>query len=227
MPLKRSWSTWKAKLFFGSLFFHRLIAKKTANADICSCKAGFDNYNPRGITLELMSREIYRYKIEGSCAEVGVYRGDFAKQINYYFPDRKLYLFDTFEGFDKKDADIDRKKSFSSAVQDWSKTSEELVLSKMEHKENCIIKKGWFPDTAEGIDDKFCFVSLDPDLYQPTKAGLEFFYPRLVNGGVIMIHDFINKEYNGVREAVKEFCVKNNTGYVLISDIMTSAVIVR
>ena len=49
--------------------------------------------------LELVSYEIRDRKILGSVAEVGVYKGDFAKYINYFFPDRKLYLFDTFEGF--------------------------------------------------------------------------------------------------------------------------------
>ena len=106
---------------------------------------------------------------------MGVFRGDFSRLINHYFPDRKLYLFDTFEGFDKRDAEVDRRENFSSATQDFALTSVDLVLSKMEHKDNCIIRKGWFPQTADGIDDTFCFVSLDCDLYQPLKSGLEFF----------------------------------------------------
>ena len=223
---------WKHKLFLSSLSLHRFIAKKwhldlyiEPYRDNPSCV--LDDYEPRRAVLELSSREIYRYDIEGSTAELGVYRGDFAKMINHYFPDRKLYLFDTFEGFDTRDAEQEKAKNFSDASQDWSGTSEELVLGKMEHKDNCIIRKGWFPNTAEGIDDKFCFVSLDADLYQPILAGLEFFYPRLVHGGVIMIHDFNNEEYNGVRQAVKEFCDKNNTGYVCVSDVWGSAVIVK
>ena len=216
---------WKHKLFMLPLFPYRLIARKWKK-DIYLGRS-LHTYDPRIATLELMSHEIYRYNINGSVAELGVYRGDFSKEINHYFPDRKLYLFDTFEGFDKRDAKVDKEKTFSSATQDFSKTSEELVLSVMEHRENCIIKKGWFPKTAEGVEDKFCFVSLDTDLYQPIRAGLEFFYPRLVNGGVIMVHDFNNDGYAGVREAVKEFCVKNDTNYVCISDSDGSAVIVR
>ena len=185
------------------------------------------DFDPRVATLELMSREIKRYNIEGSCAELGVYRGEFAKLINHYFPDKKLYLFDTFEGFDKKDIDTDREKNFSDGTQDFSQTSIELVLSKMEHKENCIIKKGWFPNTAYGLEDKFCFVSLDADLYKPIRAGLEFFYPRLSHGGMIMIHDFNNEQYKGVHQAVKEFCDDNNIGYVCLSDFCGSAVITR
>lgn len=40
---------------------------------------------------------------QGAVAELGVYRGDFAKVINEAFPDKKLYLFDTFEGFPEED----------------------------------------------------------------------------------------------------------------------------
>lgn len=41
--------------------------------------------------------------IEGSVAEAGVYQGNFSAVINKCFPTRKLYLFDTFEGFDSKE----------------------------------------------------------------------------------------------------------------------------
>lgn len=220
---------WKGKLLNSSLFFQRLVAKKFGR-DIYIVTASngiLHDYEPRAATLELTSREIYRYKIAGSVAELGVYRGDFARLINYHFPDKKLYLFDTFKGFDDRDADIERAEKFSEVPQDFSQTSEELVLSRMPHRENCIIRKGWFPETTQGIDDEFCFVSIDADLYQPTISGLEFFYPRLTNGGVIMIHDFNNNEYQGIREAVKKFCADNNTGYICLSDSCGSVAIAR
>ena len=220
---------WKNKLFMGSLFFHRLFAHATGREILVAPKYAYSvsNYEVRNATLELISKEINRYNVEGSAAELGVYKGNFAMQINYFLPDRKLYLFDTFEGFDSRDAESDRAENFSSGTEDFSQTSEELVLSKMEHPENCIIRKGWFPDTAQGIDDRFCFVSIDADLYQPILAGLEFFYPRINHGGAIMIHDFNNNDYKGAREAVTEFCGRNNIGYVCIPDSYGSAVIVK
>lgn len=218
---------WKAKLFERSLFLHKFIAKRYKKFFRFDA-IGVETYEPRIATLELMSREIYRYNIQGAAAELGVYRGGFASRINHCFPDRKLYLFDTFEGFDKRDTDIDKAENFWIAEpDDFSQTSEELVLSQMEHKENCIIRKGWFPETAEGIDDKFCFVSIDADLYKPTIEGLNFFYPRLVHGGIIMLHDFNNAQYSGVRKAVIEFCGRNNIGYLCISDNYGSAAIVK
>jgi len=53
-------------------------------------------------SLELVAKELSEKGIAGSVAELGVYRGDFAKYINCLFPTQKLYLFDTFEGFSNK-----------------------------------------------------------------------------------------------------------------------------
>jgi O-methyltransferase len=99
----------------------------------------FENDYIRASSLELIANEIYEKKIDGSVAELGVYRGNFAKIINEAFPDRKLYLFDTFEGFDERDVNVELKNNYSTGKQDFSNTSVELVLNKMKHKENCIV----------------------------------------------------------------------------------------
>src|SRR6476660_1369139 len=64
-------------------------------------------------TLELVSNEIYRKNLPGNVAELGVYKGGFAKHINAYFPDRKFYLFDTFEGFHLDDVQNEKAKNYS------------------------------------------------------------------------------------------------------------------
>ena len=66
----------------------------------------------RYTTLELCCNEIKRNKVNGNVAELGVYKGDFAKRLNQLFPDKKLYLFDTFEGFDEKDITYRKAKIF-------------------------------------------------------------------------------------------------------------------
>lgn len=175
--------------------------------------------------FELIVEEIKEKKLNGECAELGVYKGEFAKYINEAFSDKKLYLFDTFEGFDSKDIAIEKKHDFSEGNQDFSNTSVTEVLKKMKYPENCIIKKGWFPESLEGIEETFCFVSLDADLFKPIYDGLEYFYPRLVKGGYIFVHDYNNDLYSGAKEAVKTFCHKNNIPYVPISDSWGTVVI--
>jgi len=144
--------------------------------------------------------------IQGCVAEGGVFQGDFAKEINRVFPSRRFYLFDTFTGFDKRDVELEQKKSYSEPGSGhFNVTSEELVLSKLPHPEMCILRKGYFPESTEGIDEIFCFVNLDFDLYKPILAGLEFFYPRMVKGGIILVHEYFSDSYRGVREAVTDF----------------------
>lgn len=152
--------------------------------DLFSCKP-LVSENPRIASLELAAREIYDRKIQGAVAEAGVYQGNFAAYINRFFKDRKLYLFDTFEGLAEEDVLIDRTSGYTNvSAGRYKGTSVDLVLGRMPFVNNVKIKKGYFPDTTEGIDEQFCFVSLDMDLYQPIKAGLAYFYQKLTGGGV-------------------------------------------
>lgn len=150
-----------------------------------------------------------------SVAEGGVFQGEFAKEINKYFPKQDLFLFDTFEGFDSRDIKMEEENSFSVFKENHlGITSEELVLSRLPYGEKAIIRKGYFPDTAKGLEDKkFLFVNLDFDLYNPILEGLRFFYPRLVKGGCMLVHDYYNPGYKGVKEAVDEF--EKNHGRVI------------
>lgn len=176
-------------------------------------------------TLELISHEIRSRNIPGSLAEVGVFKGKFARYLNGHFPDRTLYLFDTFEGFDDRDKKKELNENYSAADQNFSDTSVQEVLAIMPHPEKCIVKKGFFPETAEGIEETFALVSLDTDLYEPIYSGLAFFYPRLSRGGYIMVHDFNNDGYKGVRDAVIRFCTENHIGYTPLPDKAGSVVI--
>lgn len=178
--------------------------------------------------LESFSKIAYRKNIQGDVAEAGVYRGGFAKDINHYFPDRNLYLFDTFSGHDDRDIAVERDREYNSAVklETLAETSVEIVMSKMENPKNCIVKKGYFPETFDLSNDaKFAFVNIDLDLYQPIRSALEIFYPRMSKGGVILIHDYMWSYVEGACKAVDEFCEKNNIGLVPIGDGVSVAIV--
>lgn len=130
------------------------------------------------------------YFKEGNVAECGVYRGEFAYYINKYFKERILYLFDTFEGFDKNDVSAELElnnyafNSGSFAKGDLFKgTDEDIVMHRMPFPDRCVIKKGYFPNSVKGMEDTFCFVNLDMDLYKPMFSALEYFYDRMAGGG--------------------------------------------
>ncbi len=158
----------------------------------------------RILFLKRFAERAYKEGISGSVAEAGVYKGDFAKHISKYFPDRKLYLFDTFDGFTEKDIAKEQKESMTSA--DYMRgVNVDEVLAKIPNRDNVILRAGVFPDTAKGIEDRFAFVNLDMDLYEPTLEGLRFFYPLMSEGGVILIHDYFSEAYPNVEQSVKDF----------------------
>lgn len=176
---------------------------------------------------QLMSHEVYRQNIEGAIAELGVFQGFNASVMNYFFPDRKLYLFDTFEGFDPRDLEADEQLGYNtSSYHDFSNTNIDLVMSRMLHKENVIVRKGWFPDSAVGLEEEtFCFVIIDADLYQPIYEGLHWFYPRLVKGGCIIVDDFNWDDYPGAKKAVHDFSREFDISYIPIPNATGSVVI--
>ncbi len=142
-------------------------------------------------------------RVPGAFAEVGVYKGETAKIIHEMDTSRSLHLFDTFEGFDKQDLETETVDAKNFV--DFSDTNVQLVTRLISGNANIFFHKGYFPDTALDLHvEKYAFVHLDADLYKPTLAALHYFYPRLAEGGVIMIHDY-NHTWDGVRKALVEF----------------------
>jgi len=179
-------------------------------------------------TLELIAHEIRSRGVAGACAELGVFRGHFASRINEFFPDRTLYLFDTFDGFCADQVDADKARGYVHTEQDFSSTKLESVLVRMPNRNRCVPRVGRFPGTACGLEnERFAFVSLDPDLFEPTYAGLQFFFPRLSDGGSILVHDYNDDLYAGVRAAVDRFLSENRCAFVPVSDHYGSALIVK
>lgn len=165
--------------------------------------------------------------VTGGCvAEVGVFRGEFAKEINTCFPTRTLYLFDTFVGPKNSEADMadfTKKTSFET-------TSVEIVRKALPYPEKAVFKVGYFPETTIGgeITDDFLFVNLDCNFYQPTFAGLEFFWPRMIFGGVVLVHDYFCRSLQvseAIKHAVNDFCKKYHVYYIPIGDVMSVAFI--
>jgi O-methyltransferase len=138
-------------------------------------------------------------KVLGDLAEVGAGYGASAKLIvDHSFNHRPLHLFDTFEGLPEVTSRDNPK--FNPGDFRGSLESIRQYLG----NRPVFYYKGLFPETAEPVKDKrFSFVHLDVDLYESTLAGLQFFYPRLSPGGILISHDYLSSE--GVDAAFKEF----------------------
>lgn len=169
-----------------------------------------DNYSQTDYVriecFKLAAKEILKRNIQGAVAEVGVFRGEFAQYINAAFPERKCYLFDTFGGFDKKEAlqELEKKNCTDSFIEAYKQTNIGMVVQRMPYFDNVVIKQGYFPESLEGLEEKFAFVSLDMDFEDSIYEGLKYFYPRLEKGGYIFVHDY-NSSLRGVENAVDRY----------------------
>ena len=157
----------------------------------------FSNDYVRLATLELLCRRLA--EVPGAAAELGVYRGFFARCINQLLPERKLYLFDSFEGFSENACAAD---SFQAA---HCNTAIDKVLAIMPYPDSVAVKPGFFPDSLEGLEERFCLVSLDVDFYQTTLDGLRDFWPRMEQGGYLMLHDWGSPKLPGVAKALSDY----------------------
>ena len=168
--------------------------------------------------------QVIKERVPGDIAEFGVYKGNCAKLLKRFLLDgRQLYLLDTFAEFPI--SDLTNNEPAKSSAGDFSADLDQ-VRSFVGTDENIHYIVGYFPDTASRIppEAKFAFVNLDVDLYQPIKAGLEYFYPRLSRGGMVAIHDYANSPWPGVKNAVDEFLINKPEKLVVIPDRSGTAV---
>ena len=161
----------------------------------------------------VLSREI-----DGDFVECGVWRGHSAYIIADLIRNisRSLHIFDSFEGglsnklpedsieTQSLEQEVIESKIFSSTEQQVRNTLYEFPFVK--------IYKGWIPDRFHEVEELvFSFVHIDVDLYQPTKDSLEFFWPRLSGGGMIICDDYGISQFPGAKRAVDQFLKLNKT----------------
>ena len=69
-----------------------------------------------------------------------------------------------------------------------------------------VIKKAWFKDLVESdLPEKIAFAFLDGDFYESIRDSLKLVVPKMVRGGVLVVHDYTNPALPGVSKAVDEF----------------------
>ncbi len=156
-------------------------------------------------------------EFEGDLVELGCYEGDtslcLAELLKGAKSEKRLWIYDSFEGLpEKTDAD------FSVAGAAFKKG--ELFVTKREVKLRFlkanlpvpVIKKGWFEDLdpEKDLPEKICFAFLDGDLYKSIKTSLKLIENKMVDGGIIVVHDYDNPELPGVTKAVDEWLGRNN-----------------
>jgi hypothetical protein len=176
-------------------------------------------------TYDLASK-IENNKIDGCFVECGVAMGGcsalMAMVANDNNGDRKVWLFDSFEGLPNPTiedaADVVEhpgKDKHSNALHKGYCLGtydevERLLFSRLQlSKNNIFMIEGWFQDTLPEYKDKIgdiSFLRIDGDWYESTKCCLENLYDNVISGGYIFIDDYYSVA--GCKKAVDEFLQK-------------------
>ena len=138
----------------------------------------------------------------GAMAELGVAGGGTAKLICAAKGDKEFLGFDTFSGLPAV-RNEDRHWGVRFFKEHQFAAEEQSVRDYLASFTNVRLVRGVFPDSANDLQDEtFGFVHLDADLYESTRQALQFFWPKMTCGGVILVHD---AHAEGVRRAIAEF----------------------
>ena len=170
--------------------------------------------------LAMVCDLVEKEAIAGDVAELGVYKGNTAFLLAELArrTGRTAYLFDTFKSLPERDF-IGIDSNIRDRKSDFIDTSIEAVRA-LVGSANVEIIAGYFPDsiTKAAAATRYALVHLDCDLYIPTRAGLEFFYPRLVSGGFLIVHDYMSLYWDGIEKAINEFFVDKPERFIPIPD---------
>jgi len=167
--------------------------------------------------------------IEGDFVECGVWRGGSSMMMSLMLKsrnvsDRKIYLYDTFEGMSEPSeldktakgvsaTDLMKSEKIDDERSVWCYSSLDNVKNNLYSTgypmENLIFIQGKVEDTlTKNIPGKLALLRLDTDWYESTKIELEVLYPLLVEKGVLIIDDF--GHWEGAKKAVLEYFKSSN-----------------
>jgi hypothetical protein len=151
--------------------------------------------------------------LEGDLAECGVYRGGTIIPLGLYLEQhnvkKAIFGFDSFEGFGDNVSLIEDTSSETRRL--FTDTSYEMVTAKISDlnlSNRITIIKGFFSESTAIVKDRrFCFVHLDCDLYESYKFCLNFFYNRMIPGGIILFDEYNDPPWPGCNRAIDEFLI--------------------
>ena len=171
--------------------------------------------------------------LEGRRAECGVFRGfsallmaRIARLHDGQFLGNGLHAIDSFEGLSPPtepdalgvdESDHNNPRYVYSHSAGHFSTPVDHIRRVLSDFPEVGVHKGWIPDVFRTLPDSaWSFVHIDVDLYAPTQAGLEYFFPRLSPGAVIVNDDFGSPLFPGAGHAWHEFFEARGLSYLVL-----------
>ena len=130
----------------------------------------------------------------GDFVECGVNRGGLAMTIliytNLFETNKKFYLLDTFNGLIESQI-TEREKKLGIHAKGYSDCWYDVCNTFNSFSKTVRLVRGGIPDTLRLVDsNQIAFISIDMNCAAPEIAAAEYFWPRLVSGGIILLDDY-------------------------------------
>jgi len=169
------------------------------------------SYDRKYLLRELLKLAI---QLPGDLIEFGVYRGaSLVLMCEAIKTQEKLVIgVDSFKGLSKptkEDSDFWREGDLRADLS--------MVYEAARNNPRCVLVSGWLPECLSQVpSNQFCFGHIDVDLYEPTKAALEFLYPHTVDRGIILLDDYGLRACPGAKLAIDELMADFNEPVILL-----------
>ncbi len=170
--------------------------------------------------------------LEGRIIECGCWKGlssyimcNYLKGSDSDFEGQNFFVVDSFEGlseaseFDKiLDLAVTGKVEKTGAPAGCFSASMQEVKQTLSEFPKISYVKGWIPSIFEELTEAlYKFVHVDVDLYDPVNDSIRYFYPRLIEGGIIMLDDYGSLYWPGAKKAVDDYCEEENIPLLKLS----------
>ncbi len=147
--------------------------------------------------------------LKGDLVECGVNTGILSRAAAYYadfatFTGRTLYLMDTFEGIptsqftdSERAMGLDEKYKYGDTFGSVQKKFSEFP--------NVRLIKGRIPESLSQVDsEKIAYLSIDMNAAAPEVAALEYFWPKMVDGAIVVFDDYNWRLHINQKRAIDE-----------------------
>jgi hypothetical protein len=149
-------------------------------------------------------------KLSGSFVECGVNHGFYSSAIMQYLDwnnqDRQYYLFDTWCGLDESlISDEELELGRLKATESYSECYRQ-VKRNFEEFENVTLIRGSVPLTLDNVEiESVCYLSLDMNCAEPEVEAARYFWPKLVESGVVVLDDYGFRGYEPTKKIFDAF----------------------
>jgi hypothetical protein len=160
--------------------------------------------------------------VDGHIAEAGCWRGlssfvicSTLKEKDPSFLGENYHIFDSFQGLS---APTERDDVPSKASKGRFATDVAVVKKTLSDFPAVFYHPGWIPDVFTNVTEQtYRFVHVDLDLADPTIGAIEYFFPRLEKGGVLVCDDYGSLPWLGTKKLVDEYVRKNKVRHLKLS----------